>query len=252
MASNMNTGVASDVSTQFTLQESHMQNIASLMKDSFEPQISHIIQESTQQQVADPVKSIVEDVLAGLTSKISSLERENLELKNRVKAFENAVDNMEQHSQRNCLRITGVAETDTESTDEFVINLTRTIDVDLSSQDIDRSHRLGKSNQDRNGTTRPRDITVKFTSYRMRAKFYKARVLIKDRGFRGVFINENLTKPRSKLLDEARRRLKSKQVKGAWSFDGFIFVKHNDDKVHKIISEADLPQYVPLDPQRDV
>ena len=195
MASSMDTGVASDMSTQFTLQESHMQNIASLMKDAFEPQISHIIQESTQQQVADLVKSIVEGVLAGLTSKISSLERENLELKNRVKALENAADNMEQYSQRNCLRITRVAETDTESTDEFVINLTRTIDVDLSSQDIDRSHRLGKSNQDRNGTTRPRDITVKFTSYKMRAKFYKARVLIKDRGFRGVFINENLTNP---------------------------------------------------------
>lgn len=64
MAANMDTHVASDVSAQFTLQV-HMQKIASLMKDSFEPQISHIIQESFQQQVADLVKSIVEGVLAG-------------------------------------------------------------------------------------------------------------------------------------------------------------------------------------------
>lgn len=261
MASNMDsnetigvgadTGLAGDVSAQFTLQETHMQKIASLMKDSFEPQVKQIIQESFQQQVADLVKSIVQGVLTGLHGKITSLENENLELKKRVKALEDAADNAEQYSRRNCLRITGVAEADNESTDDFVINLARNIDVDLNPQDIDRSHRLGKLNSNRNGTTKPRDIIVKFATYRMRATFYKARVLTKDRGFRGVYVNENLTKPRSKLLYEARRRMKSKQVKGAWSFDGCIFVKHFDDSIRKITSDDDLPQLTPLDPQQD-
>ena len=84
----------------------------------------------------------------------------------------------------------------------------------------------------------------------MRAKFYKSRVLTKSRGYRGVYINEHLTTTRSKLLYQARRRVKSEQLKSAWSFDGVIFVKHFDDTVERIFAESDLPEFIPLEQQQ--
>lgn len=246
MASTEAPAGLSDTAAHFTFEETHLQKIASLMKESFQPQVAQILQDSVQQSVTALVNSIVTGVLAGLNVKIASLQDENKQLRQRVQKLEEAADSAEQYSRRNCLRITGAPEADNEDTDDFVVNLARNIDVELCLQDIDRSHRLGRLQED---TTKPRDIIVKFATYRMRAKFYKARVLTKDRGFRGVFVNEHLTKPRSKILYEARRRVKSKQLKSAWSSDGTILIKHFDDSVQKITSENVLPSYVPLDPR---
>ena len=136
------TAATSEVSTHLTLQQSDIQNIASLMKDSFAPQINQMIIDSFEQQVTNFVSSIVEGVLAGLKLQVASLEKENQDLKTRVLKLEEAVDSAEQYSRRNCLRITGIQETDSEVTDDIVISLARSIDVELSLQDIDRSHRF--------------------------------------------------------------------------------------------------------------
>lgn len=249
MASNVVSSEApaglADASAHFTLDETQLQKIASLMKESFQPQVAQILQDTFQHAVTDLVKSIVSGVLEGLNAKIASLEGENMQLRQRVQRLEEATDTAEQYSRRNCLRITGAAESDNEDTDDYVINLARNIGVDITLQDIDRSHRLGKLQPE--NAAKPRDIVVKFATYRMRAKFYKARVLTKDRGFRGVFVNEHLTRTRSKILYQARRRVKSKQLKSAWSFDGTIMIKHLDDSVQKISSENDLPVYVSPD-----
>ncbi|MEW8546532.1 MAG: hypothetical protein AB2693_23705, partial [Candidatus Thiodiazotropha sp.] len=248
------TGVptTSDVSTHLTLQQADIQNIASLMKDSFAPHVNQIIVDSFEQQVTNLVSSIVEGVLAGLKVKVASLENENQELKARVVKLEEAVDNAEQYSRRNCLRITGIQEAENEVTDDVVISLARSIDVELSLQDIDRSHRLGRPEPGDIGTRKPRDIIVKFATYRMRAKFYKARVLTKSRGHRGVFVNEHLTKTRGRLMYQARQRVRSQQLKSAWSSDGVILVRHLNDFVQRINSENDLPEFVPLEPRRGV
>ncbi|MEW8548017.1 MAG: hypothetical protein AB2693_31320 [Candidatus Thiodiazotropha sp.] len=254
-ATEKSADVTDEISTQVILSDSHLEKMAALMQQSFQPQVAQVIQDSFKEQIADLVSSIVEGVLQGLQSKVSSLEKENAELKKRVGSLETALDNAEQYSRRNCLKITGVPETTEGSTDDYVCNLARAIDVDLSIDDIDRSHRLGKPRTAPD--QKPRDIIVKFVSYRKRSLFYKARILTKSRGYRGVYINEHLTRTRSTLLYEARRRVKSKQLKSAWSTDGVVMVKLNDANpdinfdgtVLRIFSECDLPAYVPLSNQ---
>ena len=132
--------------------------------------------------------------------------------------------------------------------DSIVLDLAKAIDVELKIEDIDRSHRLGKPGSEASPRSKPRDIIVKFATYRMRQKVYKSRTLTKERNYRRVFINEDLTILRSQLLYEARRRVKSKQLKSAWSSDGTILVKHIDDNgtVSRVTCESDLPAYVPL------
>ena len=242
------------VSTHVTLSDTHLQKISVLMQASFQPQMAQIIQESFKSQVSDLVSSIVQGVLQGLQTKVATLENENADLKNRVATLETALDNAEQYSRRNCLKISGVPETTELGTDDYVCNLARAMDVELSIDDIDRSHRLGKPRTGADQQAKPRDIIVKFISYRKRASFYKARILTKSRGFQGVFINEHLTKARAKLLYEARRRVKSKQLKSAWSSDGTVMIKLNDadpesnfdGTVLRVSAERDLPAYVPL------
>ena len=70
---------------------------------------------------------------------------------------------------------------------------------------------------------------------------------MKDRGHKGAFINEDITKLRSEYLYEARKLLKSSKLKGAWLSDGTILVKDNGDKAHRINSLNDLAGfgYVP-------
>ena len=145
MASNMITEESADINVnveepaRLTLQEGHIQANALLMKDSFQPQVSQIIQDIFQQQITSTVNSVVEVVFKGLNSKITSIQQENQELKTRIPKLEASADRVEQYSTRNCLRITGITESGNESTDDIVIQLDRSIDVGLNLQDTDRS-----------------------------------------------------------------------------------------------------------------
>ena len=163
--------------TNMTLQESDLQKMAGIIQDSFQPRLAQQIQESLKFQVSDLVKSIVEGVLEGLQSKVKTLESENAELRQKIQQLEAKTDLAEQYSRRNCLRISGVPETADENTDDYICDFAHALDVDLTINGIDRSHRVGKPVT--GFRNKPRDIIVKFVSYRMRAKFYKARVLSK-------------------------------------------------------------------------
>lgn len=221
-----------------SLEDTHMKAIAAYLKESFRLDMK----ESIQEELPEMVNTIVKGVISGLNEKISQLEldnqnlkTENQQLKSRVKTLEVSVDVAEQYSRRNSLRMSGVPETATEDTDTIVLDAARDIDSEISLSDIDRSHRVGKPK-----VGRPRDIIIKFATYRARQKLYKQRTLLKDRGYMGVFLNEDLTKLRMDLLYKARVRVKSKFLKGAWSSDGTILVKDNADVVHRISCEADL------------
>ena len=50
---------------------------------------------------------------------------------------------------------------------------------------------------------------MKFSTYRARERIFKNRSKLKDSEFRGVFINEDLTKLLGELLYEARKCVKS-------------------------------------------
>ena len=188
------------------------------------------------------VNTIVSGVVEGLNLTIQSLQKENRGLKARVELLEAKVDAAEQYSRRNCLRIAGVPENQSENTDVYVIDFTRAIDAEVTLDDIERSHRVGK----RRDSGRPRDIIVKFSSYRARRKVYGARTKTKDSGYRGVYINEDLTKSRNMLLMKARNMVKTKHIHSAWSSDGTILVRDLADNKHRIISENDLALFGPV------
>lgn len=124
----------------------------------------------------------------------------------------------------------------------YVIDLSRAIEAEINLDDIERSHRVGRPRN----TGKPRDIIVKFASYRTRRKVYEARTKTKDNGYRGVFINEDLTKSRSNLLLKARQMVKHNNLKSAWSSDGNILVRDIRDVKHRITSVGELAKFGPI------
>ena len=75
---------------------------------------------------------------------------------------------------------------------------------------------------------------------------YGARTTTKDSGYPGIYINEDLTKPRNKLLLKARKMVKAGNFKSAWSSDGNILVRDKDDEKHRILTESDLAAFGPV------
>ena len=218
-----------------------MQQIADILRESFKEDMK----ETNKERLPEMAKNIVSGVIDGLNKKITDLEsdnktlhEENKELKPRVAKLEIKADAGEQYSRRNFLRMSGVNESNGENTDELVLEKADAVGAGITLDDIDRSHRVGKPK-----AGRPRDIIIKFATYRARQKFYTKRTSLKDRGHAGVFLNEDLTKTRINLLYKARMKVKSLCLKGAWSADGTLLIKDNDDEVLRITSESDLSEY---------
>ena len=83
-------------------------------------------------------------------------------------------------------------------------------------------------------------LTPRLTYFTQR--LYKQRAGLKQSDLKGIFINEDLTKLRSKLLYDARTLVKSQPpcLQGAWSTDGRILVKDLRGKVHRVSSHDEL------------
>ena len=223
---------ASNSASNIVIPPSELAKIAEMLKDTFRGEIVNL------------VDSVVQGVLKGLNDRILSLEArndalegQNKALLSRVAVLEKAADQAEQYSRRNNIRISGCPELGNEDTDDIILKIASDIGSDLQLHEIDRSHRVGKPGEHR---TRPRDIIVKFTSYRARQKLYKMRAALKDKGYERTFLNKDLTQYRSKMLHEARKLVKADRAKGAWSSDGNILIKDYDDVVRRLSSTNDL------------
>ena len=125
------------------------------------------------------------------------------------------------------------------------MNIAAEIQADISLNDIDRSHRVGRSPV---STTpmpyTPKAIIVKFATYRARNNFYRKRTELKgNQTFPRVFVNEDLTSSRNKLFKTARKLVKDNLINSAWTYDGRVFVKDLNDFKSVVNCLADLKGY---------
>ena len=221
-----------------SLQEEDIVKISDLLKSTFESQLSTI------------VSNIIDGVVHGLQQKMDALESENAFLKNKVNELENKLiqaqdrqDKADQYSRRNCFRLSGIREAEGESTDQIALDMTKAIGADLKLEEIDRSHRLGKPRGNSiagSQPQKPRQIIVKFTSYRARNKVLKLKAQLKHNGYPSAFLNEDLTTSRSSIFFQARKLLKDGHIQGTWTSDGVIIVKGKDDRKRRIETQSDL------------
>ena len=142
------------------------------------------------------------------------------------------LDEMEQYSRRNCLKITGIPEEKDENTDTLVLNVINNLILKentekMSINEISRSHRVGKYNPKR----KARYIIIKLTTYRWRARVYGNKSNLKSynrnpsKQTGPIFVNEALTSRRAELYGKTRQLVKAKKLNSCWTYDGRIYVK---------------------------
>ena len=223
-------------------------------------ELRQILREELKSMFSDPV--FLEAQSKALASE---LKREIEELKQQVKERDAAiaslrakVDDLEQYTRRNSVRIMGIPETSNEDADKITIAIAKKIGAEIDIDQIDRSHRVGLK---KDGGARP--IIVKFTSYRAKAELTSNRRKLatvsadklfpslnwplrpagwnKDRPFvHRVFINDDLTKARAAAAARARSLKKAGKIKDVWLRGGTVCVKCNDDKILSVTNIEDL------------
>ena len=215
-----------------------------------------------------------------LKEELRSKEVKIAELEKRVSLLESKLEDQEQYSRRTSIRINGIKEEQGEDVRKKLADIFQGINIQpmiqrchrvgpkvrsLSNSPVPptRSTSVNNESLDKSSSGSPpasaadpslssqnstaaevppalsRPIICQFTGY------YDRQVVLSKRReilslFPLVFVNEDLTRARAKLLYKARQLKKRKLVLDAWSVDGRIVVKDKSGKMHYIRSEDDL------------
>ena len=183
-------------------------------------------------------------IIEGLQSEIKDLEESNSfvtsglqsqlqEKDTHIKLMMEKIDQLEQGTKANNIKIAGISEEEGEDIRSKVVDLVRDQlkFPTIKMEDIKDVGRMGKKYE-----TKTRDVFVKFCSSTFRDTIYKKRKLLMSRDH-PIYINEDLTQYRSQLFFEARKLRKRGKLFGVWTQNGNVMAKVNEDDVPCRVSD---------------
>lgn len=190
----------------------------------------------------------MEDEIAAKDAKIESLEK-------RIEELETKADDQEQYSRRTSVRIYGIPETPGENLNSVAsalfdeMGLMPTVNrihrvgaphKPVQSSESSDSHETSEPNADSTpNNPSPRPILCQFVSYPDKAQVMMNRSKLAT-NYRKVFVNEDLTRVRAKILFQARELKRKGMIRECWSYDGRIAVKDLKNKIIPIRKLTDL------------
>ena len=155
---------------------------------------------------------------------------EDLEKQTEIEASKR--DQLEQYGRRQNLEFHGVPEKEDENPTDVVIKLCKSIGANIERKDVSIAHRLPK----KKNAEKPPAIIAKFISTEVRNLIYKKRVQAKNlsqqdlpiAGMSKLYINENLTQARMRLLWKTKQAVKD-IYQFVWTRNGNIYVRRNSE-----------------------
>ncbi len=158
---------------------------------------------------------------------------------NEIEHLKQIIDNVDQKQRETRVRISGIAEEEGEDLEKKILKLAKnSLGLKkLKSSDIQVSHRSGKRKQ-----MKTRDVIVQFTDKPTKDNFQqnKKKLLNKNDEQKRIYINDDLTEYRLKLLYDARQLVKRRKLKAAWSQYGNIMVLKTDNTLKAVFNYEDL------------
>ena len=148
------------------------------------------------------------------------------------------LDVLEQYTRKENIRIHGLPETsDKEDTADEVVKLARKAGVTITMNDISVAHRLPGNRS----SGKPRPIIAKFVRRMIKTDFMRKKSNLRSVSGPRVFVTDDLTKMRAKLLYELKQ---DDEIDRAYSLDCKLFcvkkMPNNEEKRFKIDSPDDL------------
>jgi len=168
----------------------------------------------------EQLESLADKVMDKLDARLANREAQ---VDSRLDKLDLKVDDIEQRSRLENLRIFGIPEKPGEQTDQLVIDVASKIGVTLTSSSIGRSHRVGPKKP---GSKRA--IIVKFVSFADRQKMFTAKKQLKGTN---ITIKEDLTAARQAVLKKAMEKFSDCPV---WTRNGVIIIKSKDNDFHRV------------------
>ncbi len=203
-------------------------------------QAKHVMEETIAQEVEKSTTNIniqlkkLQEEMAEKTkeleNKISKLHRaldgvnKDLGRKNdEIQLLKAHIDTIEQKQKETRVRIMGIDEESNENLHKKIVKIAKSklAMKKLKEDDIQEVYRAGKKKENKT-----RDIVVQFTKKSTRDEFLKQRTKIPRTTDprKRMYINEDLTEFRQKLLFDARQKVKCGKIKDAWCQHGNIMV----------------------------
>lgn len=178
--------------------------------------VAEVVQNNLQKMFDEQNK-----LLSEMQQRIASLEEQNAQVLVEKNALQDELDDLQQYTRRNSIRILGIPEQMGENPVQVVLNLFKEkLKIETETNKIDRAHRVGKISSKYH-----RCLIVKFISYHERKKVFDMKKLLKGSGIRIV---EDLTKRRVEVLNAAKQQYKNENV---WTSDGTIMIKKGTQKI---------------------
>ena len=218
--------------------------------------LTPIVDKAVAQSVGEAVSRAVQTAMEAMEARMEAKDQEILRLKRDLTDSETKLDELEQYSRKNSLNITGIPESQGESTSQLIRDLGKMIGVDINRTDIDACHRIGRQT-----ASKPRTIIVKFTRYDQRQDVYAARKKLREvsapvgapftrQQLENIYISDNLTSRRQAVLYVARQLKRKGKLFAAWSDAGRLKVRISRGGNTKVIStNNDLRELVGDDPE---
>ena len=221
-----------------------------------------LVEAFNDQAIVDKLTRIVQGANKDLVDSISSLRSEVTSLRsaladrdNQIEALQTEVqqsrdanDALEQHGRRHSLRISGISDTQEDTTEALVSLANNVLELEpqLMVKDISVSHRLPKR---RNAPAEePHPIIARFVSRTDRDRVIKARKHLKDCNRdhnTKIYINEDLTAIRAKLFAISRSLQKKGSLMETWTYNGSIKVKTNEGVIKTVTNSTHFRHIIP-------
>ena len=161
---------------------------------------------------------------------LHAMEADTKALRAQVQTLNFDIDRLQQYSRRENFRVFGIAETADEKTNDIIVKVAGDMGVDITERDISVSHRIGKKMG-----TKPRPIIAKFVRLDTKTAMMRNKRNLKGLdGYKSVFVNDDLTTMRSKLVYELKR---DESVTRVWTMNGKIMCiqEENGKEMKKVI-----------------
>ena len=160
---------------------------------------------------------------------------------------------MEQYGRRNNIEITGIPErVVNEKLEETVVEVLNEVDLNVSNNDIEACHRLGKQ------MNKPRKTIIRFVNRKFAKKALLNRKRLKHAETSSLgldshkfFINENLTRANSKITFHSRSLKRNSLIDKCYTKNGVVRIVCPDLQNGKVIKVFHLNTLMDLFPNFD-
>ena len=232
-------------------------NVATILRENKSIRSEMTDLKSTLQKQKDDITALKAS-LEHLTKKYNDAERALTGARKKIQEQEEEIgelydlqDKLEQYTRKNSLEIHGVPESAYTETEDVVLKLAEALDVPVEPKDIEICHKLNRKGN--------KPIIVKFISHKVKTNLHRARIKLKDVKVSDIFphcssstlvqadrifLNENLTSYRKKIISRANEMRRNEEVLSVWSMDGKIYVKTSPQGTPIKINELEDLDYL--------